>query len=147
MRRVYLAARYSRRLELCEYRAELEQTMGLIVTSRWLNGTHQIDRDGKPIGEHGENLFENGTGETADAMRQRFVVEDVSDVYSADTLIAFTEEPRVSNSRGGRHVELGLAIAKGLRVFVVGPRENLFCYLPEIVHVGSWEEFVSMFGV
>lgn len=145
MNKIYLASRYSRREELCSYRSVLENN-GYSVTSRWLNGKHQIDRDGKPIGEDGEKLFEEGSGETADDMRRRFVTEDVADVYAADTLIAFTEEPRSGHSRGGRHVELGLAIARGKRVFVIGQRENLFCYLPEIEHFETWDEFLYYVG-
>jgi nucleoside 2-deoxyribosyltransferase len=140
MNKVYLAARYSRRLELCGYRAQLE-SIGFVVTSRWLNGAHQIDHDGKPIGDHGEKLFEEGTCESADAMRARFVTEDVTDVKRADIVIAFTEEPRSGHSRGGRHVELGLAIAWNKDIYVVGPCENLFCYLPQI-SVVTWESFL-----
>lgn len=43
---VYLAARYSRRLELCGYRAQLAEH-GIEVPARWLNGSHQLDNDGK----------------------------------------------------------------------------------------------------
>ena len=38
--KIYLAARYSRREELCGYRSELE-AIGHTVTSRWLNGKPQ----------------------------------------------------------------------------------------------------------
>lgn len=136
--KIYLAARYSRRIELCQYKAELE-AMGHLITSRWLNGSHQIDHDGQPIGEHGEKLFEEGEGESADAMRRRFVTEDVADVQRADIMIAFTEAPRSGHSRGGRHVELGLAIAWEKAIFIVGPFENLFCYLPQITQRLDWE--------
>ena len=39
----YLAARYSRREELCGYRADL-QRLGIEVPARWLNGSHQLER-------------------------------------------------------------------------------------------------------
>jgi hypothetical protein len=37
--KIYLAARYSRRPEMCRYAQQLEN-LGYEVTSRWLNGTH-----------------------------------------------------------------------------------------------------------
>lgn len=136
--KIYLAARYSRRLELCGYREELV-TLGFEVTSRWLNGNRQLDDKGVPIGDSGERRFEEG--DTAvDHLRAHFAQEDMSDVLSAGTCIAFTEEPRSGNSRGGRHVELGMALAAGKQVIVIGPRENVFCWLPQVEHYDSWEE-------
>lgn len=158
--KVYLAARYTRRLELCGYRQQIEEAGGE-VTSRWLNGDHQIDDKGVPIGENGAALVEDpdgdlsaGPSERAAALRQHFAQEDVADVLAAHVLVAFTETPRSSASRGGRHVEFGLAL--GLmearrnsdalhyfgppmnRVIVVGPRENVFCWLPEVEHYDDW---------
>lgn len=133
----YLAARYSRREELCRYRDQLKAA-GYAVTSRWLNGKHQIDNSGKPIGDNGESLVEDGSGDYAATMRQHFAQEDVADVLAADVLIAFTEVPRSGHSRGGRHVELGLALGTNRRVIVVGPRENVFCWLPQVEHFEEW---------
>lgn len=136
--RVYLAARYSRRLELCQYRDEL-RALGIVVTSRWLDGNHQLDKSGAPIGEHGEHLVENGDGERAAQLRQHFVQEDCADVLSADCVISFTEEPRsLSGNRGGRHVEFGIAVAARKRLIVVGYRENLFHWLPQVEFVDCW---------
>ena len=65
-------------------------------------------------------------------MREAFAKEDFSDVLACDLLIAFTEPPRSSASRGGRHVELGLALGRMKRVWVVGYRENIFCWLEDV---------------
>lgn len=124
----YLAARYSRRLELVEHR-EFIEAKGGEVTSRWLHGNHQI-ADGD---------------EASDTAARTFATEDVDDVLAADYLIAFTEEPRATNSRGGRHVELGLALGAGKRVIVVGPRENVFTWLPSVRHYAEWGEDVEFF--
>ena len=121
---IYLAARYTRREELLGYRADLE-ALGHTVTSRWLNGSHQISDAG---------LSEEGTREE----RERFALEDWEDLRAAEWTIAFTEEPRVSNSRGGRHVELGAALAWGHRVTIIGPRENVFCCLEWVEHYDAW---------
>jgi len=140
--KIYLAARYSRRIELCRYRFQLH-TLGHQVTSRWLDGAHQIGDAGQPIGDAGEALVEGDAG-AADVqsaiLRERFATEDVLDVQAADLLIAFTEPPRSGASRGGRHVELGLALGQKRTVWVVGPRENIFCWLPQVRHFPTWDE-------
>jgi hypothetical protein len=141
--KVYLAARYSRREELCGYRDELSGR-GHEVTSRWLNGSHQLDNQGVPISDEGERRFEEADP-SADHLRIHFAEEDMKDVLSAGTVIAFTEEPRSGNSRGGRHVELGMALAAGKQVIIVGPRENVFCWLPQVEHYSSWRDFIQQF--
>jgi hypothetical protein len=135
--RAYLAARYTRRLELCGYRANLE-ALGVEVTSRWLNGSHQLDNEGRPLGDAGELRFEAGDP-AVDHYRWKFATDDRDDVLAADTLIAFTEQPHTGNSRGGRHVELGIALGVGKRIVIVGPRENVFCWLPEVEQHDSWD--------
>ncbi len=126
MGKIYLAARYSRREELCGYREQL-RGLGHTVTSRWLNGNHQVDDQGLSV-------------EAAREERERFAREDHEDVMAADWHINFTEPPRASNSRGGRHVELGLAIAAGQHVWIVGPRENVFHCLPKVRVFDTWDE-------
>lgn len=135
--RFYLAARYSRREELLGVRDVIE-ALGGEVTSRWLNGDHQLSDTGTPIGDHGEALVEGGDGERAATLRAKFAQDDYDDVMRADVIVAFTEVPRSAKNRGGRHVELGLGLAWGKRVIVVGPRENVFCWLPQIEHYPSW---------
>lgn len=137
--KIYLAARYSRREELCRYRAELE-AMGHTVTSRWLDGNHQISDYGTPINDDGESITAFGQTERAAQLRQQFAEEDLQDVVDADLLIAFTELPRSSASRGGRHVELGVAIGMRKYVMIVGPRENVFCWLPGIPVYTTWAD-------
>lgn len=155
--RIYLAARYSKRDLLCGYRDEI-QSMGATVTSRWLNGDHQLNDKGQPVYEDGTLMLDaDGSVQAPDAARRRFATEDADDVISASVLIAFSEEPRQTNSRGGRHVELGMAIgllaARRMtedtslhywgpamrRVIVIGPRENVFTWLPEVEWAPSWE--------
>ena len=149
--KIYLASRYSRRKELCAYRDRLEE-LGHVVTSRWLNGSHQIADNGKPIGESGEALVEGdagGNSSEAAAMRLAFAKEDVLDVMDSDLVISFTEPPKSTASRGGRHVEFGLAIGVGKRVWVVGYRENVFHWLSDVKFYASFDdafEAVERFG-
>jgi hypothetical protein len=127
--KVYLAARYSRRVELLDYAIDLSM-IGHSVTSRWLAGNHQIDDAGLSTEAEAEE-------------RTRFAEEDLADLLAADCCISFTEPPRSTNSRGGRHVEHGIALGRGMRVIVVGPRENVFHCLPRVEHFASWPEAVA----
>jgi len=141
---VYLAARYSRREEICEYRSQLQE-MGYTVQARWLNGGHQISNNGTPIGENGESLVEDGsTNVAASELRGKFAQDDWEDVTNAELVINFTETPRSNHSRGGRHVEFGIALARGARVIVVGHRENIFHWLPSVEFHETWESAKSI---
>ncbi len=131
---VYLAARYSRRLELCKYRTALE-LRGHSVPARWLLGEHQV---------HGLEAAKAIEGEGPITADQAVLLaeDDVEDILLSDTMIAFTEEPRSPlGTRGGRHIETGIVIgAKYLRsqrdrerkLFLVGPIENVFHALPVV---------------
>ncbi len=132
MAKIYLAARYSRREELLAYRADLE-AMGHTVTSRWLNGSHQISDEG---------LSAEGTREE----RERFALEDWNDLSDASRCIAFTKEPRGSHSRGGMWVEMGAALAWRKQVIVCGPLENVFCCLPDVEHFDDWAALLDVYG-
>ena len=123
--RIYLASRYSRFRELQEYRAQLE-AIGHTVTSRWINGDHQIDDAGL-------------SAQAKESERIRFAQEDRDDLFGADCIISFTEPPRSNHSRGGRHVEHGMALALGKKVIVIHYRENIFHCLPEIEFYATWQ--------
>ncbi len=94
---VYLAARYSRRLELCEYRRQLQER-GVEVPARWLDGNHQLDDRGVPIGDSGEKIMES-EDTAVPQYRRMFAEHDRDDVYAVDVLIAFTEQPDPDRSR------------------------------------------------
>lgn len=131
MTKIYLAARYSRREELCGYAEDLKRA-GHSVMSRWLEGNHQIADNGMPIGDDGEALVEGfSDSEKAMFLRQQFAMEDLRDIDYSEMLIAFTEPPRSSASRGGRHVEFGYALAQNKPILIVGHKENVFCWLPD----------------
>ena len=127
--KIYLAARYSRHPEMRRYREDLE-ALGHTVTSRWINGDHQMAE---------ATMFTNGDEEQA----RRFAQEDWDDLFKADCVISFTETPRSTNGRGGRHVEFGIALGCGLDVIVVGPRENVFHYLKGVDVYETWEACLS----
>ncbi len=122
--KIYLAARYSRAAQLRDVRAKLEAN-GHEVTSRWIDGGHEVTKEGSTEAAHTE--------------RSRFAEEDWHDMMQADCVISFTEEPRTTKTRGGRHVEFGGALGAGKRCIVVGWRENVFHCLPQIEFYPSWD--------
>ncbi len=120
--KVYIAASFSRRLEIKKYAAELEQ-LGFEVTSRWLDQHHKED----PTEEDWH----------------RFAVEDLEDVKRADMLFAFTDA--VPKPGGGRHAEFGVAMALGKPIVQIGPDEHVFHKHYAIVKYRSLLEFSFLF--
>lgn len=132
---VYLAARYARRLEMHGPRDALVER-GYRVISRWLDG-HELPNDWDE--------------ETHARLRSDYARDDLQDLFEANVVVAFTEEPRAqltSPGRGGRHVELGYALAmkhfgRPVRILVVGPKENIFCCLSEVEVYPSFPEALA----
>lgn len=118
--KIYLMARYQRHPEMQGVATRLE-ALGHTVTSRWIWGKHDVQ----------DVLV--GTGHLG-TLEAQFAREDIEDLQRADCGIAFSEPPR-SPSRGGRHVEFGMALAGGLRCIVVGGAEHVFHALPTVEHV------------
>jgi predicted alpha/beta hydrolase len=127
MTMIYLAARYHRYPELQGYAQRLE-ALGYPVTSRWIRGDH----------EHRAH----GLAET-DLYLPQWAHEDYEDLMAAQMVVSFTEGPGTSpgRSRGGRHVEMGLALASYKACVVIGYRENVFHWLPQVDFYPTWEEF------
>lgn len=127
--KIYLASRFSRRHE-CHELAQFMKSLGHEITARWV----------KPDSDH---IIPVGKSEqAADAERERFALEDFEDVRAADWTISLTETPR-NDSRGGRHVEFGMAVALGHKLTVIGPRETVFHHLPQV----EWFESISEFRI
>jgi hypothetical protein len=125
--KIYLASQYSRREEMLCVRTAL-QLMGHVVTARWLE-TEWADRPDQ-------------SSACPQEYREKYAVIDAEDVSRSELVISFTELPGLpgDGSRGGRHVEFGIAYALGKRLFVVGYRENLFHHLPRVEFFATWEE-------
>ena len=117
--KIYLAARYSRRIELCGYRVILK-SYGHTITSRWLNGEH-------------EALDAIGT----QANKAAWSFEDIEDIEEAEALFLFTEDADATRQgaggRGGKWVEWGYALALCKRLVIIGPQpSNTFTAFPGI---------------
>jgi hypothetical protein len=117
----YLAARYDRMPEMVEV-ADRLQEIGHQVTSRWVRGFGKPDADS--------------------------ALYDLTDVVVAEALILFTEDPAANvpfAARGGRHVEFGYALRAGKKLYLVGPRENIFHELPDVLAFEDVDEMLHHF--
>lgn len=125
--KIYLAARWGRRIELQGY-AEQLKLMGHTVTSRWLWG-HESE-----LKDDGTNMY------CSDEEKARFALEDLEDIRTATCVISFTEPlaPNTGQKRGGRHAEFGYAIGMEKRLIILGPREHVFHWLPHVEQFSSW---------
>lgn len=114
--KVALSAKFSRRDEM-QVVARWLQSLGYVITSRWLEA--QAD-----------------DSDLTAAEASAAAVMDVEDVLEADVLVAFAERPLSRDDvRGGRHVELGVALAVGKPVVLVGRPEHVFHSHPGVVRV------------
>lgn len=133
--KIYLASRYSRNEEMRGCRDVL-QALGHTVTSRW------IDLHPDVVGDFSSSFGPeelNAQPEKCAPLGQH----DIDDLAAADWVVNFTCG---TGGKGGRHVEFGYALALRKRVFVVGPRENVFHALPQVERYPSWRSFVIAVG-
>ena len=128
---VYLAARYGRHEEMVSYAKVLEDA-GHVVTARWIRGGHELQKgDRHAVAEQNE----------------RFAIEDVEDITKSDCVISFSEDPKTADkkrpSKGGKDVEFGLGLALNKRMILVGPRVNVFHWLPNVEVYPDLESFLD----
>ena len=117
----YIAASWPRRQEAVAISSYLVSS-GYKSTARWIN-------ESKSQGyEHGVSGMTGGLPE-----------QDEHDVRVADCLVCLTGD---TLTRGGRHTELGIAIALGKRVFCVGPMEQVFHRHPLVTMVNDISELL-----
>ena len=127
--KVYLAAAFSRQREIKSVSDQL-QMLGVEVTSRWLTAETIY---GKPFRLRTEDGF-----------------NDIRDLRAADILIRFTDQvdSDLVPSRlisCARMFEFGMAWERGMPIFVVGGRQNVFDYLPNVVHFPDNEGLFEYF--
>lgn len=116
MIKVYIAAPYPERTLAIKTMKRLEW-QGCEVTSRWLKG--------------------------GDALTDEWARNDLEDVARADLLLALNPEGYSNVGTGGRHVELGYAIALNKAILLVGERTNIFHYLSNIKVIDGAEDLVK----
>ena len=129
--KIYLAASYSRREELCGYRDEL-RLRGHQITSRWLNGSHSLSE-----------LSPGATEEYREAKLADFAQEDWDDIIECDLLVSFLGLPSMAPNTGGRHVELGIALGRMKKCVIIGMKENVFHRFSRVKHFDSFDAFLE----
>lgn len=129
--KVYLAAPYAVRDTVKQLAAEL-QRVGFTVTSSWLDETHDI----KP-GTEGAAVDLN------DAQVAAHARQDFADIDKAGQFVLFTAKACGAEGGGGRHVETGYALARGIPVIIIGEPENVFHRLgANVTVVPNWHDAV-----
>lgn len=118
----YIAGAYARRFEFRQHADQL-RALGHTVTSSWID-THE---DGQDFEAHAAGWSKR----------------DFEDIEAADIMLSFTEPKGSTNTRGGRHVELGYALAKEKLIVVIGRKETTFHYLMPTDHVyAEFEDYL-----
>src|SRR5271154_3998061 len=123
---IYLAARYSRKDEMREVAAVL-RGWGYRITSSWLGEPHDANTT---------------LDQLAPKENEEYAQIDLDDITDSDVMVFFSEDPLVGTPRGGRHFEMGYATAHRIDIYVIGPRENIFHYLPSMKHYETFKEFL-----
>jgi hypothetical protein len=126
--KIYLAARYSLKNEIREKAQDLIN-LGIEVTSSWLQEPHNPNIQ---------------LTEVSDELNSFYARQDIEDIRRAEWLVLFSQSPTLPGVRGGRHVEFGYALGLGKKLMVVGPKENIFHHLPNVIQVDTWEKAVSI---
>jgi hypothetical protein len=126
VKKIYLAGNYESHPEMRQWRKTIGES-GHFVTSRWINGTHES---------------QEGTDDYV--ANQSFAQEDYQDLQAADVAIFDSRSHQHGTSRGGRHVEFGLALAWDKEIFLIGSPECVFHYLPQVYRVESLEDVLDM---
>lgn len=125
--KIYLAAPYQRKDFINLLATELRK-LGLEVTSSWLNEPHSSNTQPQELTEE---------------KRREYAIQDVIDIRRADIFVLFTD-PSKTITRAGRHVEFGIALERGMPIYVIGSeRENLFHYYPGVMHFADWNAFLD----
>ncbi len=120
--RIYVAARWSRRVE-AQRLAEILNGEGHTVTSSW----HIV-------------------GHSDSWPKRDKALMDVSELDAADGLVLLAEPEGASNVGGNRYFECGYACARRMYLYVVGERELVFFHLPQVEVVGDIRELISALG-
>jgi len=104
--KIYVA---SHDLQLGQQVAEALKQQGYEITARWLR-----------------QEFKH-TDERSEEDKRRIACEDYNDVVLSDILVLISGNDKYP---GGKFVEVGIALARGKEVIVIGRRENMLMWHP-----------------
>ena len=121
--KIYIAAPWQYRSHAILLMTKLVEK-GHEVTSSWLV-VDDDSADGLPTSLEGADKYARA---------------DLNDVEAADMLVAINPKEFANAGTGGRHVELGYAIARGKQIVLFGERSNIFHSLSNIRLITSLED-------
>lgn len=122
VKEIYIAAPFTEREEAKLIRARLEKN-GILSTARWID-SHLDDAKVK--------------GDATLALQE--CREDLLDISRADSFLLLNYPEWQHLPRVGMSVELGWALAKGKRIFMIGGPTHIFHYHTSIQHIKRVEE-------
>ena len=118
--KIYLAACFEQQEEVRQKLNEME-SLGFTCMSSW--------------------RFEDGLIPPTPEHLDKCASRDLADLEGSDWFVCLTDK---ASNRGGKHVELGYALALRMPVILVGRRENIFHSLRRINWVETWPEAVAL---
>ena len=114
--KIYVAASFPRREEARKLGIMLEDA-GHEITSGWMMLINK-------------SYFGDDWAGEVEATR------DLQDVRDCEVLVSFIGDEL---THGGRHTELGIALALGRRIILIGEKEQVFHYHPAVEVIAGWE--------
>lgn len=129
--RIYLAASLTMREHIITVAERIRQK-GHIVECRWFGESLGSDDPKFLAARASDNLADIGEAD----IFVRFSDTDVVSEFAGPTC-------RTSLATGGRHFECGYAYALGKKVVVVGGHQNVFDWLPDVVHLRDEEQLLE----
>jgi nucleoside 2-deoxyribosyltransferase len=123
---IYLSGPYGRKEELHKIAKRIMAVTNWVVFSSWL----KEDKQYKTM----EDFSKPDSAVVA--------IRDLDEVGSVDALAKF-EDTDTAKTHGGKHQEMGAALALGKDVIIVGNREGVFDYLPSVVQVNNYHELIN----
>lgn len=124
--RIYIASYFNTRARLFPWRDKVKE-LGHTVTSSWL-------REHRDAPDHTTQ-----TSDYTDAELRGFALRDFDELSDSDLIIVDTFDV---TPRGGREVEMGYIFGSNKKVWVVGPKRNVFHQLAHR-HFEHWGEVVN----
>ena len=130
--RIYIAASLTMREHAIAAGERIRRETDHTVECRWFNESLGSEDSGFLAGRASDNL---------------------ADIRDADMIVRFSDAEVVSGlagsidrrlATGGRHFECGYAYALGKAVVVVGGRQNIFDWLPDITHAADVGQLLSL---
>ena len=139
---VYIAAPYAARALVKAYADELA-TIGIECASTWVTETTEINDQstGAAAGLTDEQVYQHVTTDLYDVGRADVLVHLTAKFVYAATSSDYSSYQAPALNSGGRHVELGYALALNKFIINVGDPENVF-HRGRATNVLNWHQAV-----